>query len=115
MTTWLKPFYLAQKRNPQRRRWRLHQRFNTFCEPNYDSFRLQEDQNDEDFNVLREDYEILSQSVDQDGKKMKIVKLPMHRVVSDRGERLLASYSNSYIGNQKVLVPIFEHKKDEKG
>jgi len=36
-------------------------------------------------------------------------------VVSDREERLLASYSNSYIDNQKVLVPIFERKNDEKG
>jgi agmatine deiminase len=74
----------------------------------------QEDKNDEDYDVLRENYQILSQSVDQDGEKLKIVKLPMPKVVSNKGERLPASYTNFYIGNQKVLVPIFGHKNDEK-
>jgi agmatine deiminase len=74
----------------------------------------QEDQNDEDYAVLRENYEILCQSVDQDGKKLKIVKLPMPKVVSDEGQRLPASYTNFYIGNQKVLVPVFDHKNDAK-
>jgi len=74
----------------------------------------QEDKNDEDYAVLRENYEILCQSVDQNGKKLKIVKLPMPKVVSDEGQRLPASYTNFYIGNQKVLVPVFDHKNDAK-
>ncbi len=74
----------------------------------------QEDRNDEDYSVLRENYEILRRSVDQDGKKLKIVKLPMPKVVSDEGQRLPASYTNFYIGNQKVLVPTFDHKNDAK-
>ena len=74
----------------------------------------QEDKNDADYDVLDENYQILSQSVDQDGKKFKIVKLPMPHVVSDEGYQLPASYTNFYIGNQKVLVPVFDHKNDEK-
>jgi agmatine deiminase len=72
----------------------------------------QEDQNDEDYSVLKENNQILSQSVDQDGEKLNIVKLPMPKVISNMGERLPASYTNFYIGNQKVLVPVFDHKND---
>jgi agmatine deiminase len=72
----------------------------------------QEDQTDEDYHLLRENYQILGRSVDQNGKPLKIVKLPMPKVVSDEGQRLPASYTNFYIGNEKVLVPIFDHKND---
>ena len=72
----------------------------------------QEDENDVDYDVLKENYQILCQAVDQDGKKLKIVKLPMPKVVSDQDERLPASYTNFYIGNEKVLVPVFDHKND---
>ena len=74
----------------------------------------QEDKNDVDYEVLKENYELLSESVDQSGKKLKIVKLPMPKVVSDENERLPASYTNFYIGNQKVLVPVFDYKNDVK-
>ncbi|MCW3996253.1 MAG: agmatine deiminase family protein [Candidatus Bathyarchaeota archaeon] len=73
-----------------------------------------EDQNDEDYEVLHENYEILRNSVDQDGNKLNIIKLPMPRVISDEGERLPASYTNFYIGNTKVLMPVFDHPHDEK-
>lgn len=72
----------------------------------------QDDEGDEDFNVLKENYEILCQSVDQDGNKIKVVKLPMPKVISEEGQRLPASYTNFYIGNEKVLVPVFDHKND---
>jgi agmatine deiminase len=73
----------------------------------------QENPDDEDYAVLKENYQILCQAVDQDGKKLKIVKLPMPKVVSDEGYRLPASYTNFYIGNQKVLVPVFDHENDK--
>ena len=73
---------------------------------------FQEDEYDVDYDVLKENYEILSQSFDQDGEKLRIVKLPMPKVVSDEDERLPASYTNFYIGNEKVLVPVFDHKND---
>jgi len=72
----------------------------------------QKDQTDPEYTVLEENYQILNQSVDQDGEKLKIVKLPMPHVVSDIGQQLPASYTNFYIGNQKVLVPVFDHKND---
>jgi agmatine deiminase len=74
----------------------------------------QEDEADEDYAVLRENFDILAKSVDQDGVKLKVVKLPMPLVLSDESFRLPASYTNFYIGNQKVLVPVFDDKNDEK-
>jgi agmatine deiminase len=73
-----------------------------------------EDPDDEDHEVLQENYQILTSSVDQDGRKLRIIKLPMPRVISDEGYRLPASYTNFYIGNTKVLVPIFNHPNDAK-
>jgi agmatine deiminase len=72
----------------------------------------EDNENDADYDALKENYELLTQSVDQDGKKLKIIKLPMPKVVSDEGYRLPASYTNFYIGNTKVLVPVFDHPND---
>lgn len=74
----------------------------------------QENPNDPDYGVLEENYEILTKAIDQDGEKLRVVKLPMPKVVSDEGETLPASYTNFYIGNGKVLVPIFDHENDKK-
>lgn len=67
---------------------------------------------DENYSILKENYELLLGSVDQDGKKLNIIKLPMPFVVGDNSKRLPASYTNFYIGNKTVLVPIFKNKND---
>jgi agmatine deiminase len=74
----------------------------------------QEDQDNPEFSLLDENFKILQKSVDQDGKPLTIVKLPMPHVISDQGEQLPASYTNFYIGNEKVLVPTFDHPNDSK-
>ncbi len=71
-----------------------------------------EEGNDENTEPLRKNYEILCQSTDQDGKKLKIVKLPMPGKIEFNKKRLPASYTNFYIGNKTVLVPTFESKND---
>jgi agmatine deiminase len=73
----------------------------------------EEDKNDENHAILKENYEILRQSLDQDGKKLNVIKLPMPGVVSTPEKRLPASYANFYIGNKTVLVPVFGHKNDK--
>jgi agmatine deiminase len=76
----------------------------------------QEDKTDENYTTLNENYEILVNSTDQDGKRLKVIKMPMPPSISSqvRGEktRLPASYLNFYIANKLVLVPIFMHKND---
>ncbi len=73
---------------------------------------FEEDQNDVDYDVLKENYDILCQATDQDDGKIRVVKLPMPKVISGEDGRLPASYINFYIGNTKVLVPVFDHEKD---
>jgi len=72
----------------------------------------EENENDENHKILKENYKILCQSRDQDGKRLQIIKLPMPGFIGDEKERLPASYANFYIGNHVVLVPIFRKKND---
>lgn len=77
-----------------------------------------EDAADENYPVLKENYDALVRARDQDGQPLRVVKLPMPPPLRDtvRGEktRLAASYTNFYIGNAVVLVPAFNHPNDEK-
>lgn len=73
-----------------------------------------EDETDADFAVLKENYEILLKSTDQDGNRFKVVKLPTPGWVGEGKRRLPASYANFYISNQKVIVPIFGKENDER-
>jgi agmatine deiminase len=84
-----------------------------FVNPNTVVCAFEEDPNDENYQVLKTNYDILLNATDQDGKKLHIVKLPMPGVVTYNGKRLPASYANFYIGNTIVLVPVFGHKKDQ--
>jgi agmatine deiminase len=72
-----------------------------------------EDKDDENSEALRKNYELLCQSTDQNGKKLKVVKLPMPGNVAYDGKRLPASYANFYVGNRTVLVPTFERENDK--
>jgi agmatine deiminase len=74
----------------------------------------EDDETDENYAILKENYEILRKSVDQNGNKFSIIKLPMPGPVGSKHNRLPASYTNFYIGNKKILVPIFNHKNDNK-
>ncbi len=72
-----------------------------------------DESDNENAEALRNNYEILSKSTDQDRKKLKIVKLPMPGNIECNKKRLPASYTNFYIGNKTVLVPTFDSKNDE--
>ena len=67
---------------------------------------------DANYQALHENYEILRQSSDQDGKPLTVVRLPMPAKVADSEERFPASYTNFYIGNTVVVVPIFSDPHD---
>ncbi len=75
---------------------------------------FEENENDENHNILLENYKLLSQMKDESGKKLNIIKLPMPGFVGDDERRYPASYANFYIGNEAVAVPIFGHKNDAK-
>jgi agmatine deiminase len=77
----------------------------------------EENEKDENYSILKDNYQTLLKSKDQDGDKLNIIKLPMphpiRRVVRGKSIRLPASYLNFYIANKVVLVPTFQHKNDQ--
>jgi len=74
---------------------------------------FEDDETDENYPILKENYGILQQFRDQDGNRFDIIRLPMPGFVGDEHGRLPASYANFYIGNTVVLVPIFGHVNDQ--
>ena len=73
---------------------------------------LEENEDDPNYEILKENYEILLASTDQDGNPLTVIPLPMPGTVGGE-DRLPASYANFYIGNTVVLVPIFDHPNDD--
>jgi len=83
-----------------------------FVNPTTIMYAYEDDIKDGNHEILKENLAILKKSTDQDGKKLKLIKLPMPKMF-DNGDRLAVSYTNFYIGNSVVLVPIFKHKNDK--
>lgn len=70
------------------------------------------DASDPNHEPLRENFRRLTRATDQNGKPLRVIKLPMPAPVYFRGQRLPASYANFYIANRIVLVPIFDDPND---
>ncbi len=67
---------------------------------------------DDNYEPLLENYKRLSRMTDQEGRPLRVVKLPMPEPVWFEGRRLPASYANFYIANKRVLVPVFNCAND---
>ena len=72
----------------------------------------EDNEKDENFIPLKENYERLQDANLEDDSKPDIIKLPMPSPVIYKGERLPASYANFYISNYAVLVPTFNDPND---
>lgn len=75
---------------------------------------VESDARDDNYRNLRDNYERLKDARNQQGEKLSIVTLPCPSPVYCEGERLPASYANFYIGNNVVLVPVFDDPNDAK-
>jgi len=64
------------------------------------------------YEPLQENLSRLRAATDMEGRKLRIVELPLPRPVIFRGQRLPASYANFYIANNLVLVPTFNDPND---
>lgn len=63
-------------------------------------------------NINMEDYTKLQNAKNADGKPYGIVELPLTKKIV-KGADCYGSYLNYYIGNQVVLVPIYEDENDD--
>ncbi len=75
---------------------------------------LEENPNDENYEILQTCFKDLQKMKDQDGNPLNVIALPMPAPVIYEGQRLPASYANFYIANKVVLVPTFKCNQDLK-
>lgn len=64
------------------------------------------------YEPLRENFALLREMRDQDGRPFQVETLPMPQPVYFDKQRLPASYANFYIANKLVLVPAFNDPND---
>ena len=69
---------------------------------------------DVNFQPLQENLQRLYGMTDLQGQSLEIVPLPMPEPVWFDGRRLPASYANFYIANDRVLVPTFNDRHDQR-
>jgi len=86
--------------------------FARFISPSTVVCACEEDKSDENYRPLQENYNTLLKSKDQDGDPLTVVKLPMPARVSGGDLRYPASYTNFFIGNSVVIVPVFNDTRD---
>lgn len=83
-----------------------------FVAPNKIVCAFEDDANDENYEIVKANYENLKNAVDAQGEPFELVKLPMPHMRYDSGEKAPVSYANFYIGNKVVLAPIFKDSND---
>jgi agmatine deiminase len=83
-----------------------------FVDPSTVVVAVEQDRSDANYGPLQENLKLLKDMTDQNGKKLRIVPLPMPEPVFFAGQRLPASYANFYIANNLVLAPTFNDKND---
>ncbi len=74
---------------------------------------VEENKADENYELLRENLELLAKMRLENGKQLNIIELPMPAPVVYEEQRLPASYANFYIANQYVVVPTFRDSKND--
>lgn len=78
-----------------------------FFRPNAIVTILEDNERDENFRVLQENWERLKDLRTRDGKRFELQTLPMPAPVVCDGDRLPASYANYLVINGAVLLPVF--------
>jgi agmatine deiminase len=73
----------------------------------------EENEEDENYHILKANYEALSEATDINGKPFEIIKLPMPHMRYENGSKAPVSYTNFYIGNTVVLAATFNDENDE--
>jgi len=85
-----------------------------FTNENTIVYSITEDKNDTNYAPMMHNFEILKTSTDLNGKPFQLIPLllPKNRMEIE-GHRLPCTYANFYIGNEFVVVPIYDDPHDE--
>ncbi len=73
---------------------------------------VESDRSDPNYAPLRENRKLLRAMRDQEGRRLRVVEIPMPAPLYFDGRRVPASYANFYIANKVVLVPTFNDPHD---
>jgi agmatine deiminase len=74
---------------------------------------VEENKNDGNYSALKQNFEFLKQLTDRD-ERLEVIPIKMPNKLETQDGRLPASYANFYVGNDAVLLPIFnDAKKDD--
>lgn len=73
----------------------------------------EENPDDENYEILKKNFELLSQESVNNNNRLEIIKLPMPHMYYEDGKKAPVSYTNFYIGNKAVLAPTFNDKNDQ--
>ena len=74
---------------------------------------IEDNINDSNHKILASNLKALKMATLRNGKKLKVIYLPMPNAIHKEGIRLPGSYANFLITNKKVIVPIFNCSRDE--
>lgn len=100
-----------------------------FVAPNKIVCAYEEDEEEENFKILDDNYKVLKNAVDQDGRPFEVIKFPMPHMRYDaehslhatgpqkesaEAEKASVSYMNFYIGNKVVLAAAYNDPSDAK-
>lgn len=83
-----------------------------FVGPRTVAIATEQNREDDNYEPLKENLELLRTMRDQDAQHLHVLELPMPEPVMFAGQRLPASYANFYIANSLVLVPAFNDPND---
>lgn len=75
---------------------------------------FESDSADENHLILKENWERLQTFRDPKNRPFRLAQLPMPGRLEREGAPLPASYANFYLANQVALLPVFNHKNDER-
>lgn len=75
---------------------------------------VEENKNDENYELLQHNLKQLRQMRLLDGQQLNIIELPMPDLIIYQEQPLPASYANFYIANKSVIVPTYRCAKDDK-
>ena len=72
----------------------------------------EDNKTDKNWPILKENLEILTTAIDQEGSRIKVIPISMPKRIDGSDGRLPASYANFYIANAVVLVPTYGSSND---